>query len=196
MKKILTILLTISLIATSTSCGFRQLSSLKECDFKFQKVTGVSWAGIDFTKIGTDYNKLDVATVAKCTKAIVTKDFSLNVALNLTASNPGKQKAELTGFDYILYYENQKVGEGTSQNTSDIVIPGNGGSTVIPVSFKFDFRDLVDIKKPGESAKKAVKIIRDVTRVGKEDTDFSIKVRAHIRRGNKIVKGTYITIRG
>lgn len=196
MKKVLTILLTISLIAISTSCGFKQLSSLKECDFKFQKINSVSWAGIDFTKIGSDYNKLDVGTVAKCTKAIINKDFSLDVALNLNATNHGKQKAELVGFDYILYYASQKVGEGTSMNTNNIVIPANGGSTVIPVSFKFDFRDLVNIKKPVESAKTAVKLVGDIMKLGKEDTDFSVKVRAHIRRGNKVIKGTYITIRG
>lgn len=194
MKKIFAIVLTVSLIIVSNSCGVRQLSSMKECDIKFQKVTSVTWAGIDFMKIGTDYNKLDLATITACTKALANKDFTLNVGLNMNAVNSGSKKAELTGFDYILYYDNKEVGSGSSTNTSDIVVPANGGSTVIPVNFKLDFDNLVNLKKPVSSVKNAIEFINDVRNIGKEETNFKMKVRAHVKVGKKIVKGTYVTI--
>lgn len=194
MKKILAIALTISLIFVTNSCGFRHLYSMKDCNFKFQKVTGVSWAGIDFMKIGTDYNKLDLSTITACTKALAKKDFTLNVALDMNAVNAGSQQAELTGFDYVLYYDNKEVGSGSSTNVTDIVVPAHGGSTVVPVNFKLDFDNLVNLKKPVSSVKNTIEFINDVQNLGKEDTKFKMKIRAHVRMGKKIVKGTYITI--
>ncbi len=195
MKKAFSILLVFSmLVVVLPSCGWRQLSTMKDCDFKFQKVTAVTWAGIDFMKIGTDYKNIDLATVAKFTKAIVNKDLALTVNLDVNAINRGSKQAELAGFDYILYYGGNKVGEGDSQNTKDISIAGHGGSMTIPVSFKLDCRGLVDLKKPAQAVEKVVNIVKDVSKVGKEDTDFSIKIRPHVRHGKKIINGTYITI--
>lgn len=195
MKKFLTIALTIIMIAATQSCGMRQLSNFKECSFKLQKVTSVSWAGINFMTLGTDYKNLDAGTLLSCTQALLRKDFSLNVGLNLGATNPGRQPAQMVGFDYMLYYGGQLLGEGTSMNTNDIVVPANGGSTVIPISFKLDLADMAKVKKSDLGVEKIIAFISDVAKVGKQDTDFAVKIRPHLRMGKKIVKGVYITIR-
>lgn len=195
MKKILPIFLTVILMFFSQSCGLMKMYNMTNCDFSFQRITGISWAGIDFMKNGFDYKLLDVSTIAKCTKAIVNKDFTINCALELKATNPGKKDAELEGFDYILYYGNDKVGDGMSTNKNKIVVPAKGGTTTIPMSFRVDLADLVDIKHPVQSGEKMVNIISDISKIGDGNTPFVVKLRPHFRIGNNIVNGPYFTIR-
>lgn len=195
MKKILAISLTIFLVFCSQSCGLMKMYNMTNCDFSFHRVTGISWAGIDFMKNGFDYKLLDVSTIAKCTKAIVNKDFTVNCTLELKAVNPGKKDAELEGFDYILYYADEKLGDGVSTNKSKIVVPAKGGTTTIPMSFRVDLAELVDIKHPVQSGEKVVNIISDISKMGDGNTPFVVKLRPHFRIGNNIVNGPYFTIR-
>lgn len=195
MKKTFALFLTMALLLCSQSCGLMKMYNMANCDYSFQRLTGISWAGIDFMKKGFDYGSLDLGTVAKCTKAIVNKDFTINFNIELKATNPGRREAEIAGFDYILYYANEKVGDGVSMNKSNIVVPAKGGSTIIPVSFRLDLKDLVDVKHPVQSGEKVVNIIGDISKVGNGNTPFVVKVRPHIRVHGEIVKGPYFTIR-
>ena len=195
MKKIIPILFTGILLMFSQSCSMAKMYNMVNCDYSFHRLTGISWAGIDFMKKGFDYSALDLGTVAKCTKAIVNKDFTINFNIELKATNPGRREAEIAGFDYILYYANEKVGDGVSMNKSNIVVPAKGGSTIIPVSFRLDLKDLVDVKHPVQSGEKVVNIIGDISKVGNGNTPFVVKVRPHIRVHGEIVKGPYFTIR-
>ena len=150
MKKILPIFLTVILMFFSQSCGLMKMYNMTNCDFSFQRITGISWAGIDFMK---------------------------------------------NGFDYILYYGNDKVGDGVSTNKNKIVVPAKGGTTTIPMSFRVDLADLVDIKHPVQSGEKMVNIISDISKMGDGNTPFVVKLRPHFRIGNNIVNGPYFTIR-
>ena len=194
MKKIIPILLTCILLMFSQSCSMMKMYNMSKCDFSFYRLTGVSWAGIDFMNKGFNYSTLDLATVLKCTKAIVNRDFTINFSLDIKASNPGKKEAGIAGFDYTLYYGDEMVGDGVSMNKNDITVRPKGGSTIIPVSFHLDLKDFVDIKQPIQSGEKVVNIIRDISKVGSEDTPFSIRIRPYIRTGSQIVKGPYFTI--
>lgn len=195
MKKIIPISLTVLLMLFSQSCGLMKMYNMVNCDFSFHKVKGISWAGIDFMKNGFDYTKFDFATITKCTKAIVNKDFTVNCKLELKATNPSKKEAAIEGFDYILYYADEKLGDGTSTNQTKIVVPPKGGSTIIPVSFRVNLADLVDVKHPVQSGEKVVNIIGDISKLGSGNTPFMVKLRPHFRVGNNIVNGPYFTIR-
>ena len=172
-----------------------KMYNMVNCDFSFQRVTSISWAGIDFMKNGFDYTKFDFATIAKCTKAIVNKDFTINCNLEVKATNPSKKEAAIEGFDYILYYADEKLGDGTSTNQNKIVVAPKGGSTVIPISLRVNLADLVDVKNPVQSGEKVVNIISDISKLGSGNTPFMVKIRPHFRRGNDIVNGPYFTIR-
>ena len=195
MKRVLAISLTVCLLLISQSCGLMKMYNMTNCDFSFHRVTGISWAGIDFMNKGFDYSRLDFATITKCTKAIINKDFTIHCSLELKATNPTRKEAAIEGFDYILYYADEKLGDGVSTNKSKIVVPAKGGSTVIPISFRVNLADLVDIKHPVQSGEKMVNIIRDISKMGDGNTPFVVKLRPHFRRGNDIVKGPYFTIR-
>lgn len=196
MKRTISILLIATLLVGLTGCSIRKAANLANCNFTFDKVTGVTWAGVNFMKTGLDYKKLDAATLASCASALLRKDFALHVDLALKAVNPTRNEAGLAGFDYVLYYKDGKVGEGESTNNVDISIPANGGAVSIPVNFTLGFKDLVNLKHPVNSAENVLGLISDVAKVGKESTSFSVKIRPHVRMGNKVVKGSYIKIGG
>ena len=194
MKKILTIILTCTLLMSSQSCGLLKMYNMTKCDFSFYRLSGISWAGIDFMQKGFDYSLLDLATIAKCTKAIANKDFVVNVALEMKSTNPEKRDAELVGFDYILYYGEDKLGDGVSTNKSKIVVPAHG-STIIPMSFRVNLADFVDVKHPVQSGEKIVNIIKDISKFGNGNTPFVVKIRPHFMVGKKEVNGPFFTIR-
>ena len=196
MKRSITYLVIFTLLVSMTGCSIRKATNMANCNFAFKEVTGVTWAGINFVKTGLDYKKLDASTLVSCASALARKDFALHVNLDLNASNPTKSSAGMAGFDYIIYYKGNKVGEGESLNEKDIDIPANGGKTVIPVDFTLNFKEILNIKKPLKSAENVIGLIADVAKMGKEETDISVKIRPHVRIANKVVKGTYLKVGG
>ncbi len=196
MKRFLSIVCVAAVLVGLTGCNVRKAVNLTNCDFSFDKVTGVTWAGINFLKTGLDYKKLDASTLASCASALVKKDFALHVDMDLKASNPTKNPAGLAGFDYVLYYKGNKVGEGESTNATDIDIPSRGGVTTIPLNFSVNFKDIVDLKHPLKSAENAVGFIADVAKLGKSNSNFSIRLRPHVRMGNSVMKTAYLKIGG
>ncbi len=183
------------LLMVVNSCSVQKAVNMVNCDYSFQSISSVEWAGIDFMKVGSDFKNLDPSTIVSCITALTRKDFALRAVANVKATNPGKRDAALAGFDYILYYDGKQVGSGESANQSDIVVRSGGGSTIIPVGFKLELGNVVDIKQPKESVQNVIGIIKDVTKLGKEDTRFSVKIRPHIRTGNKVVNGTYFNLK-
>lgn len=196
MKRLFSIFCVAVVLVGFTGCGVRKAANLTNCDFSFDKITGVTWAGINFMKTGFDYKKLDAGTLANCASALVKKDFALHVDMNLKGVNPTKSPAGLAGFDYILYYKGNKVGEGESTNVTDIDIPSGGGSATIPVNFSVNFKDLVDMKHPLKSAENAVGFISDVAKLGKSNSNFTVKLRPHVRMGNRVMKTAFLNIGG
>lgn len=193
MRKIISVFLFLALLVLVNGCGVQKLARLKECNFSFGKVTSVSWAGIDFTKVISDYKSLDLSSLAKVTRAVTSGDYKVRVGLTLNASNPNRKDAGLAGFDYILYYKNEKVGAGESLNSQDILIPANGERISIPLSLDVDFRDLVNLKQL-KSAEGAFSLVNSILNIGKSNTDFQFKVRPHVRIGNQTVKSIYLNI--
>lgn len=196
MKRSITYLVIFTLLVSLTGCSIRKAANMANCSFAFKEVTGVTWAGIDFVKIGLDYKKLDASTLVSCASALARKDFALHVNIDLDAVNQTKNSAGMAGFDYIIYYKGNKVGEGESLNERDIEIPAKGGKTTIPVNFTLNCKDILNIKQPLKSAENVVGLISDIAKIGKEETDICVKIRPHVRLANKVIKGTYLKVGG
>ena len=192
-QKHLIIILTISLLTTLAACSLSRAMQMANCDYSFHRITGLSWAGINFGTTSTDQSKLGAGTLAKCAKAIANKDFTTTIGLTLEAKNPDKRVASIAGFDYVILYQNKQIASGVSINDADIVVPAHG-STIIPLNFTFDITDVVNFKSL-KAVENTLHFLGEVKKLGDNDTDFAIKIRPHIRVGKTVTKGAYIPIR-
>lgn len=193
MKRILSTILVISILISFSGCTLQRAINMKDCKYSFGGVTGVTWANINFLKLGTDKSNFSLKTLTDFATAIAKKDFATKITLDVTAKNPESKDAALAGFDYQVFYKDLKIGEGESINTSDIVVPALGATT-IPVELQISFKDIVDWKKPIKAVDNTLTFLKGVTKIGKESTDFSVKIRPHIRIGKKTIKTAFLKL--
>lgn len=193
MKKIFFNILIIGILFSFTGCVIQRAINMKDCKYSFGEITSVTWANINFLQFGTNLSNFNVKTLTDFATAIAKKDFATRITLNINAQNPKSQDAALAGFDYQVYYKDFIIGEGESINSSEIVVPAYG-ETKIPANLQVSFKDVVDLKQPVKSVENTLAFIKSITKIGKEKTDFSIKIRPHIRIGQKKVKTAYITL--
>lgn len=193
MKKIFTIILLTSILIGFSGCALQRAINMKDCKYSFGGVSGITWANINFLKIGTDKSALNVKTLTDCATALAKKDFSTKITLDINAKNPESRDAAIAGFDYQVYYKDIMIGTGESANTSEIVVPALG-STTIPADLHVSFKDIVDLKKPLTAVDNTLKFIKEISKIGKSDTDFSVKIRPHLKVGKKTVKTAFIKL--
>lgn len=193
MKKFIFNFLIIGILFGFSGCVLQRALNMKDCKYSFGELTGVTWANINFLQLGTNLSNFNVKTITDFATALAKKDFATRITLNINAQNPKNQDAALAGFDYQVLYKNFLIGEGESINSSEIVVPAYG-QTKIPANLQISFKDVVDLKHPVQSVDNTLAFIKSITKIGKEKTDFSIKIRPHIRIGQKRVKTAYITL--
>ena len=192
-QKYSVILLIISLLITISACSLSRAVQMVNCDYSFHRITGLSWAGINFGTTSTDQSKMGAGTLAKCAKAIANKDYTTTIGITLEAKNPDKRVASIAGFDYVVLYQNKEIASGVSINKEDIVVPAHG-STIIPMNFSIDITEVVNFKSL-KAIENTLHFLGEVKKLGDNDTDFAIKLRPHIRVGKNVTKGAYIPIR-
>ena len=192
-QKHLIILLIISLLATFAACSLSRAVQMVNCDYSFHKITGLSWAGINFGTTSTEKSKMGASTLAKCAKAIANKDYTTTIGISLEAKNPDKRVASIAGFDYVVLYQNKEIASGVSINEADIVVPAHG-STIIPMNFTIDITDVINFQSL-KAVENTLHFLGEVKKLGDNDTEFAIKFRPHIRVGKTVTKGAYIPIR-
>ncbi len=192
-RNLIVILLSISLLAIVSSCSVSKAVQMANCDYSFQKITGLSWAGLNFGTTSTEKSSMSLSSLAKCTKAISEKDFKTTIGIAISADNPGKREAAIAGFDYVLMYNDKEIASGESINRTDIVVPAHG-STTIPLNFTIDISKVVDFSSL-KAIENTLHFLGEVKKLGDADTEFAIKLRPHIRIGDKVTKGPYIPIK-
>ena len=187
------ILLIISLLTTITACSLSRAVQMVNCDYSFHKITGLSWAGINFGTTSTEKSKMNAGSLAKCAKAIVNKDYTTTIGISLEAKNPDKRVASIAGFDYVVLYQNKEIASGVSINDADIIVPAYG-STIIPLNFTINLADVISFDSL-KAVENTLHFLGEVKKLGDNDTDFAVKIRPHIRVGKNVTKGAYIPIR-
>ena len=192
-QKYLIIILLISLLATFSACSLSRAMQMVNCDYSFHKITGISWAGINFGTTSTEQSKLGASSLAKCAKAIANKDYTTTIGISLEAKNPDKRVASIAGFDYVVLYQNKEIASGVSINQEDIVVPAHG-STIIPMNFTINLADVISFNSL-KAVENTLHFLGEVKKLGDNDTDFAIKIRPHIRVGKTVTKGAYIPIK-
>lgn len=152
MKKttyILAISLALAISLVFVSCSTikqiaNTLDNMKRLEFKLGNVNNFRLAGINLTN-KSKISDLSVTDALKLTAAFTSRRLPAEFVLNVDARNPNSSNANsvstntnasLTNFEWRLIIDDVPTIAGNI--SSPVSVPGQGGSTVIPLSINID----------------------------------------------------------
>jgi len=171
------------------SCSYlKELSALKECEFRMGTLENPVLAGVDLSKIVSvkDYS---IEQTGKITKSILQGTLPLSFILNVEAKNPNQKNASLNRLEYQAFIDNTRIAAGSVDE--HIVIPAGGGIATIPLKVETDILDL--LKK--EPINTLLNYSLNLADNGKRPVRVSVKIKPWIAIGDKDVEYPgYLTI--
>lgn len=171
------------------SCSYlKELSALKECEFRMTTVENMLLAGVDISKIVTtrDYS---LEQTGKITKSILQGTLPLSFILNIEVKNPNQNNASLNRLEYIALIDTTQVASGSLEE--HIVIPAAGGIATIPLNVRTDLLDLLK-KAPINTL---LNFTLNLADNGKRPVRVSVKIKPWIQVGARNIEYPgYLTI--
>jgi LEA14-like dessication related protein len=171
------------------SCSYlKELSALKECEFRMTTVENMLLAGVDISKIVTtrDYS---LEQTGKITKSILQGTLPLSFILNIEVKNPNQNNASLNRLEYIALIDTTQVASGSLEE--QIVIPAAGGIATIPLNVRTDLLDLLK-KAPINTL---LNFTLNLADNGKRPVRVSVKIKPWIQVGVRNIEYPgYLTI--
>ncbi len=171
------------------SCSYlKELSALKECEFRMGTLENPMLAGVDISKIVTtkDYS---LEQTGKITKSVLQGTLPLSFILNVEVKNPNLMNASMNKIEYQAFIDNTQVAAGSI--AEHIVIPAGGGIANIPVKVETDILDL--LKK--EPINTLLNYTLNLADDGKRPVRVSLKIKPWIEIGTRDVEYPgYLTI--
>ena len=166
----------------------QQAVNLTNCDFRIRSVQNITVAGVNVQNYKS-VNDLNVADLAKITKASLQNTFPLSLQLNLEGRNPNTSPAGLNRIDYILLIDNIQMTTGSLAQS--FTIPPNNGTTLIPLQFTVDLKQVLQ----GKSLDAIINFGFNLAGVGNKPTRISIKLKPTIMIGpTQLQYPGYITV--
>ncbi len=184
----LCILVTCCLIWLCSCSYLKELSALKECEFRMGTLENPMLAGVDISKIVTtkDYS---LEQTGKITKSVLQGTLPLSFILNVEVKNPNLMNASMNKIEYQAFIDNTQVAAGSI--AEHIVIPAGGGIANIPVKVETDILDL--LKK--EPINTLLNYTLNLADDGKRPVRVSLKIKPWIEIGSRDVEYPgYLTI--
>ena len=192
MKRLLPVhvllLVTGCLMCLYTCSYLKELSALKDCEFRMGTIENPLLAGVDISKIVTtkDYS---LEQTGKITKSILQGTLPLTFILNVDVKNPNQKNASLNRLEYIAYIDETEVASGSMEE--HVVIPAGGGIATIPLKIETDILDL--LKK--EPINTLLNYTLNLADSGNRPVRISAKIKPWLQIGNKDVEYPgYLTI--
>ena len=171
------------------SCSYlKELSALRDCEFRVGTMEKPLLAGVNISKIVTtkDYS---IDQTAKITKSILKGILPLSFVLNVEVKNPNKKNASLNRLEYLAYIDDVQVAAGAMEE--HVVIPPDGGIANIPLKVETDIFDLLKKEPINTLLNYALNLADD----GDRPVRVSIKIKPWMQIGNKDrVYPGYLTI--
>jgi LEA14-like dessication related protein len=160
------------------SCAYlKELSVLKECEFRVGTLENPILAGVDISKIVTvkDYS---LEQTGKITKSILKGTLPLSFILNVEVKNPNLINASLNKLEYLAFIDDVQIASGAMEE--HVVIPAGGGIASIPLKVETDIFDL--FKK--EPINALLNYALNLADEGNRPVRVSIKIKPWIKIGN------------
>ena len=172
------VILVSGIIMSLYSCSFlKELSALKECEFRVGTLENPALAGVDISKIVTikDYS---LEQTGKITKSILQGTLPLSFTLNVDVKNPNQRSASLNRLEYLAYIDETEVASGSVEEY--IVIPAGGGIANIPLKVETDILSLLKKAPLNTLLNYTLNLADD----GKRPVRVSVKIKPWIKIGN------------
>ena len=186
------VLMCLVLITITPGCDViqqaQQAATLTKCDFRIRSAENIKVAGINVQNYQS-VKDLNIADLAKLTRAVAQSSFPLSLQLNLEGRNPNTTSAGLNKIDYILFIDDIQMTTGSLAKS--FVIPPNNGSTIIPLQFNLDLKKILQ----GKTLDAMMNFGFNLAGVGNKPTRISIKLKPTINVGaRQLVYPGYITV--
>jgi LEA14-like dessication related protein len=188
MKKI-KLFLGFLLFAALVSCSAVQSAlQIVNCKYDIAGVASPTIAGVSLNNI-TNLSQINAMDLLKLTTAFATKNFPLNVTINVKATNPGNIAATVQRLDWAIDLEQKEILKGAINQT--ISVPANGGSTIIPVSVGIDLFQAFS----GETKDNLLNLAMSIANIGESSSKVSIRVKPTVViAGQHVSPGGFITL--
>jgi LEA14-like dessication related protein len=176
---ILSLLVVLYSLINLNSCSYlKELSALKECEFRVGTLKNPVLAGVDLNKVVT-VKDFSIDQTSKITKSILLGTLPLSFVLNVEVKNPNQINASLNRLEYLAFIDDVQIASGSMEE--HVVIPSGGGIANIPLKVETDVFDLLK-KEPLNSLLNWGLNIADE---GNRLVRVSIKIKPWIQIGNK-----------
>ena len=177
------------LVFFSNSCAYiKELSALKQCEFRYGTLENPVLAGIDIEELN-NIEDLKMRDMGQIAQSIFTGKLPLSFTIYLDVKNPNPDMASMNTLEYIAYIDESKIAEG--EINERIEIPAKGVASV-PIFIQTDIIEILH-KEPRNAL---INFALNLTDSSKKPTRVGMKIKPHIRIGEKdLVYPGYISIK-
>jgi LEA14-like dessication related protein len=166
------------IVLTIPSCTYlKELTALKDCEFRVGTLENPVLAGVDISKIFS-LKDFSIDQTGKITKSILQGTLPLSFILNVEAKNPNQKNASLNRLEYLAFIDDVQIASGAVEE--HVIIPSGGGIANIPVKVETDVLDLLKKEPMNTLLNYALNLADD----GNRPVRVSIKIKPWIQIGS------------
>ena len=195
-KGIWNFVIIISCFAILAGCGVsKQVSEAKtfgECKYDIGSVDSVYIAGIDVREFKNirSFDDLDLARYPRLALALLRKDISLKLNVNLDITNPTNKRAAINQLEYKVLLSKSEIFSGYLNQLIE-VMPGTG-STRVPIKLSANVYQLIN---NDETREEFINLVQSLTgKSGTNPSKFVVKIKPTLDiAGQQINYPGYIT---
>ena len=189
MKQIVLIIISVSFLSLFSCNTLSQLVAFKNCDYELVNLNNTAVAGVNLSGL-QNVKDLSATSLLKVTTAILSGSLPLSATVNVKATNPNKNLAQIEKLEWAIDLNSTNILTGNVNQK--ISVPANGGQTVIPFNFQVDVLKLV---KKGESNDNIFSMANNLLHAGEGSSTISIRIKPTVSVGGKNVSTGFITIK-
>jgi LEA14-like dessication related protein len=168
----------LSILLSVLSCTYlKELTTLKDCEFRMGTLENPVLAGVDISGI-FNLKDFSIEQTGKITKSILLGTLPLSFILNVEVKNPNQKNASLNRLEYLAFIDTVQIASGAMEE--HVVIPSGGGIATIPVKVETDILDLVKKEPVNTLLNYALNLADD----GNRPVRVNIKIKPWIQIGS------------
>jgi len=168
----------LSILLSVLSCTYlKELTTLKDCEFRMRTLENPVLAGVDISGI-FNLKDFSIEQTGKITKSILLGTLPLSFILNVEVKNPNQKNASLNRLEYLAFIDTVQIASGAMEE--HVVIPSGGGIATIPVKVETDILDLVKKESVNTLLNYALNLADD----GNRPVRVNIKIKPWIQIGS------------
>jgi len=183
------IILSVLLLSFFSCDTLSKLVAFKNCNYELVNLNNTAVAGVNLNGL-QDVKNLNATSLLKVTTAILSGKLPLTATVNVKATNPNTQTAQIAGLEWAIDLNSTNILTGNVNQK--VTVPANGGQTVIPFNFQLDVMKFV---KKGDSNDNIYGLVNNVLRTGEGSSTIFIRIKPTISVGGKKIQTGFITLK-